>query len=211
MNIILIAPPAGGKGTQSEFICSKYNLDHISTGDLLRNEVASGNSELQEIMATGMLVSDDIIFDLIKKNITSSGNYLFDGFPRNEKQAYELDNILASLGRKVDYVFFLDVDKEISKKRISGRRSCPNCGASYNIYFDDMKPKNIELCDKCNSKLTQRQDDNADTYESRYNVFMEATKPVIDYYISKGILYNIDANKKPLEIFEQIQDIVEVI
>ena len=210
MNIILIAPPAGGKGTQSEFICSKYNMVHISTGDLLRKEVASGNTELKKIMDAGMLVDDDIILDLIKKNMTS-GNYLLDGFPRNEKQACELDNMLDSMGKKIDYVFLLDVSKEVSSKRIVGRRTCPKCNEVYNIYFEDMMPKVDGRCDKCQTELVQRCDDNYETYESRYNMYLEKTKPLIDYYEAKGVLYTVDANKKPLEIFKQIEDIVGVI
>lgn len=211
MNIILIAPPAGGKGTQSELLCSKYNIAHISTGDLLRAEVENGNTELKKIMDAGMLVSDEIIFDLIKKRISSNdtiNGYLLDGFPRNIEQAKTYDEILKDLNKDIGYVIELNIDPELAAKRISGRRSCPKCGATYNIYFDGMKPTNENICDKCGSSLTKRDDDNEETYKTRYNTYLEKTKPLIDYYKEKGVLYVVDANGTPEETFKNIEDIV---
>ncbi len=212
MNIILIAPPAGGKGTQSKMICSSYNLAHISTGDLLRMEVARGNDELANIMNSGKLVSDEIVLKLIDEYISNNvslNGFLFDGFPRNIAQAEKLNDILGKYDKKIDYVILLDIDKDLASKRISGRRSCPNCGASYNIYFDSMKPKNDGLCDKCGNKLASREDDNQETYAKRYETYLESTKPLLDFY--KDVLYTIDASKTPEETFKQIKDIVEVI
>ena len=214
MNIILIAPPAGGKGTQSNMICSDYNLAHISTGDLLRNEVARGNTELASIMNSGKLVDDKIVLKLIDEYISSnvsSKGFLFDGFPRNVLQANELDKILESHNSKIDYVILLDIDKDLASKRISGRRSCPNCGATYNIYFDDMKPNMDGLCDNCGNSLVSRADDSEETYAKRYETYLESTKPLIDFYKDKDILYTIDASGTPLETYKQIKDIVEVI
>lgn len=211
MNIILIAPPAGGKGTQSELLCSKYNIAHISTGDLLRAEVENGNTELKKIMDAGMLVSDEIIFDLIKKRISSNdtiNGYLLDGFPRNIEQAKTYDKILNELNKDIGYVIELDIDPELASKRISGRRSCPKCGATYNIYFDGMKPSVENVCDKCGSSLTKRDDDNEETYKTRYNTYLEKTKPLIDYYKKSGVLYVVDANGTPEETFKNIEDIV---
>lgn len=211
MNIILIAPPAGGKGTQSELLCSKYNIAHISTGDLLRAEVENGNTELKKIMDAGMLVSDEIIFDLIKKRISSNdtiNGYLLDGFPRNIEQAKTYDEILKDLNKDIGYVIELNIDPELAAKRISGRRSCPKCGATYNIYFDGMKPINEDICNKCGSSLTKRDDDNEDTYKTRYNTYLEKTKPLINYYKEKGVLYVVDANGTPEETFKNIEDIV---
>ncbi len=211
MNIILIAPPAGGKGTQSELLCSKYNIAHISTGDLLRAEVENGNTELKKIMDAGMLVSDEIIFDLIKKRISSNdtiNGYLLDGFPRNIEQAKTYDEILKDLNKDIGYVIELNIDPELAAKRISGRRSCPKCGATYNIYFDGMKPTNENICDKCGSSLTKRDDDNEETYKTRYNTYLEKTKPLIDYYRDLGVLYVVDANGTPEETFKNIEDIV---
>ena len=212
MNIILIAPPAGGKGTQSKMICSSYNLAHISTGDLLRMEVARGNDELANIMNSGKLVSDEIVLKLIDEYISNNvslNGFLFDGFPRNIAQAEKLNDILGKYDKKIDYVILLDIDKDLASKRISGRISCPNCGASYNIYFDSMKPKNDGLCDKCGNKLASREDDNQETYAKRYETYLESTKPLLDFY--KDVLYTIDASKTPEETFKQIKDIVEVI
>nr|MBP3258434.1 adenylate kinase [Bacilli bacterium] len=211
MNIILIAPPAGGKGTQSELLCSKYNIAHISTGDLLRAEVENGNTELKKIMDAGMLVSDEIIFDLIKKRISSNdtiNGYLLDGFPRNIEQAKTYDEILKDLNKDIGYVIELNIDPELAAKRISGRRSCPKCGATYNIYFDGMKPTNENICNKCGSSLTKRDDDNEETYKTRYNTYLEKTKPLIDYYKKSGVLYVVDANGTPEETFKNIEDIV---
>ncbi len=212
MNIILIAPPAGGKGTQSELICSKYNIAHISTGDLLRKEVANGNTELKSIMDAGMLVKDEIIFDLIRKYISSpecANGYLLDGFPRNVSQAIEYDKILEELGKDIGYVIELDIDKDLAAKRISGRRSCPKCGATYNIYFDGMKPNKEGICNNCGESLTQRDDDNEQTYITRYNTYLEKTSPLIDYYKNKGVLYTVDANGTVEETFENIEKILK--
>ncbi len=212
MNRILIAPPAGGKGTQSELICSKYNIAHISTGDLLRKEVANGNTELKSIMDAGMLVKDEIIFDLIRKYISSpecANGYLLDGFPRNVSQAIEYDKILEELGKDIGYVIELDIDKDLAAKRISGRRSCPKCGATYNIYFDGMKPNKEGICNNCGESLTQRDDDNEQTYITRYNTYLEKTSPLIDYYKNKGVLYTVDANGTVEETFENIEKILK--
>ena len=211
MNIILIAPPAGGKGTQSELLCSKYNIAHISTGDLLRTEVENGNTELKKIMDTGMLVSDEIIFDLIKKRISSDdtiNGYLLDGFPRNIEQAKVYNEILKELNKDIGHVILLDIDPNLAAKRIAGRRSCPKCGATYNIYFDGMKPTTENVCNSCGSTLIKRDDDNEETYKTRYNTYLEKTKPLIDFYKDMKVLYTVDANGTPEETFKNIEDIV---
>ena len=211
MNIILIAPPAGGKGTQANLICNEFGLAHISTGDLLRKEVENGNAMLSDIMKKGELVSDDIILNLIKNYISSDAckkGYLLDGFPRNIEQAKSYDKILNELSYDIGYVIVLDVDKEISQKRISGRRCCLNCGATYNIYFENMKPSSEGICDKCGSSLIQREDDNESTYNKRYETYLNQTKPLIDYYREKGVLYIVDASGDAINTFEQIKDIV---
>ena len=211
MNIILIAPPAGGKGTQSELLCSNYNIAQFSTGDLLRREVENGNTELKKIMDAGMLVSDEIIFDLIRKRISSDdaiNGYLLDGFPRNIEQAKKYDEILSELNKDIGYVILLDIDPELASKRISGRRSCPSCGATYNIYFDGMKPIKEGVCNNCETALVARDDDNEETYKTRYNTYLEKTAPLIDYYKEKGVLFKVNANGPPEETFKNIQDIV---
>lgn len=209
-SIILIAPPAGGKGTQSELICSKYNIPHISTGDLLR-EASKEDEKLKEQMKSGLLISDDIIIALIKDRISKSDcvtGYVLDGFPRNIDQAKEYDKMLESVGSKIGFVFLLDLPKEIASKRIAGRLSCSRCGRVYNSYFDEMKPKEDNMCDDCHIPLIKREDDNEETYEVRYNTYLTSTQPLINYYQDKGILHTIDSTVGVEEAFDQIDKIV---
>ena len=213
-NIIFIAPPAAGKGTLSKMITDEYSIAHISTGDLLR-EASSGNDEtakyIQEQMQSGGLVSDEIILDLLKKKISSeecNGGYILDGFPRNVEQAKAYDNILEELNKELGYVFLLDIDKEIAKARIVGRVSCPECGAVYNELSDEMKPQNDGICDKCGKELVRRSDDNAETFEKRFNTYYEKTQPLINYYQEKGALYTVSANDGTEKAYEQIKKIM---
>ena len=156
-NIIFVAAPAAGKGTQSDLLVKKYGYAHISTGDLLRNEVASGSefgAELKKIMESGSLVSDEIVTELLKKRLECddvNNGFILDGYPRNVSQAEALDNLLESLGKKIDVCISLDMDMETALKRALGRMSCPQCGTGYNKYFDAMKPKEEGICDNCGS------------------------------------------------------------
>lgn len=207
MNIILLAPPAAGKGTQAELLKDKYNLNHISTGELFRNIVNSDSDlgkQIKDIMESGYLVSDDIVIEVVKNYLDTSDNknYLLDGFPRNTYQAEKLDEIL-----NIDYVILFNIDKSILADRISGRRLCKSCGAIYNVNIDPLKPKNDSICDKCGSELYQRKDD-IDSFENRYNVYLEETKPIIEYYKNKNILYEINADRSVEEIFTSIEDIL---
>ena len=207
MNIILIAPPAAGKGTQSELISKKYNLNHISTGDLLR-EVTSTSSdmsrEIKELMDQGKLISDDIILKLIEEKIKDSDNFIFDGFPRNISQAECFSELLDKLGKKIDYVIYLTVDKDIALSRITSRYVCPNCNSVYSI-----KSNNDELiCKNCGQELVKRKDDNAETFLARYDVYMNETYPIIDYYKNLGNLVEIDSSKTPEEVFESIERVI---
>ena len=215
MNIILLAPPAAGKGTQSEMLIEKYNLNQISTGDLLR-KIASSNTDLgnkiKETLAGGNLVSDELVFQVLEDyldNNESLNGYIFDGFPRNIVQAKELDKILENRNQKIDYVFYLDVAKETLLERITGRRLCKCCGKVYNINIDSLKPKQDSICDKCSGELYRRDDDNEESFEVRYQTFIEKTKPLIDYYQTKGILYNIDSSVDKEHTLKQIESIVE--
>jgi len=215
MNIILLAPPAAGKGTQSELLIEKYNLNQISTGNLLR-EIASSDTELgnkiKEVLASGNLVSDNLVLKVLENYLdkdNSTSGYIFDGFPRNENQAKELDLILSSRNQKVDYVFYLDVDKKILLDRITGRRLCKSCGKVYNINIDPLKPKIDSICDECEGELYRRDDDNEESFEVRYQTYIEQTKPLIDYYKKQNILYNIDGNIDKEMTFNQIESIIE--
>lgn len=213
MNIILVAPPAAGKGTQAELLKQKYNLNHISTGDLLR-KAASCNDDfgnnLKSVMESGNLVSDDIVLEVVNRYLdnTSSNNLLLDGFPRNLYQAQKLDELLNNKNSKVDYVFLLDLEKDILLNRITGRRLCKSCGAIYNVNIDPLKPKVDSICDNCGSELTTRKDDNFKTYSIRYNEYEKETKPLIKYYKDHNVLYEIDGRKSIEEIFKQIEQII---
>ncbi len=214
MNIILLAPPAAGKGTQSEKLEKEYSLNHISTGDLLRNASREENDfgkNLKSIMESGKLVTDDIVLEVLNRYLdtTDNMNLLLDGFPRNIYQANKLDEILASKDNKVDYVFLLDVPKETLADRITGRRLCKSCGRVYNVNIDSLKPKNENVCDNCGNELFQRSDDNRETFETRYNEYLEQTSPLIDYYKNKNVLYEIDSTRTVEEIFNQIKEIIE--
>ena len=213
MNIILLAPPAAGKGTQSELLEKEYNLNHISTGDLLRDasrEDSDFGRNIKNIMESGKLVTDDIVLEVLKNYLdkTNNMNLLLDGFPRNVYQAEKLDEILASKNSKVDYVFLLNVPKEVLVDRITGRRLCKSCGNIYNVNIEALKPKNGLICDNCGNELTQRADDNAETFEVRYMEYKAQTEPLIEFYKNKNVLYEIDSLGTVLETFTNIKEII---
>ena len=206
-NIIFIAPPAAGKGTQSTRLCNEFGFEHISTGDLLREEVKNGNSELQKIMESGSLVSDEIILSILNNKLQKSG-YISDGFPRNLNQVIALDKMLENINSKIDYVIYLSLDKETAKKRIVGRISCPNCGSVYNTMIDGMNSKNENVCDMCSSILIKRKDDNEETFNKRFETYIEETEPIVSYYEKKGILYQVDSSKPTEQVYKDIKSII---
>ena len=212
-NLILLAAPVAGKGTEAAKLKKDFNMVHISTGDLLREAVAKGDEKgkmINELITSGKFVSDEIVLDLLKSRITESdceNGYILDGFPRNVSQAEAYDKILNELGRDVGIIIVLDIDKEIAKSRVVGRYTCPSCGRIYNIY-NDLKPKKEGLCDDCNVELTHRSDDSAETYEERYKAYLEKTEPLISYYDKKGIVYHVDAGITPEMTHEQVMKIL---
>ncbi len=212
-SIIFIAPPAAGKGTQAVMLSSKYNMPHISTGDILRS--AQDDTErgkyIAEEMAKGHFVSDEIILELLKERLLQSdcnNGYILDGFPRNIEQAKHYEEILANLNKDLGYVIVLDIDKEVAKNRIVGRVTCPNCGSVFNEISEEAKPHISGICDKCGTKLVKRADDNAETFENRFDTYLEKTKPLIDYYKEKNILYHVDTSFGKDNTFKQIEDIM---
>ena len=215
MNIILLAPPAAGKGTEAQILTKEYSIPQISTGDLLRSATKKEDAlskEIKLIMEQGKLVSDEIIIELIKNRINvddCKNGYILDGFPRTIKQAEKYDEMLAEIGNKIDYVFAIDIDKSIASSRITGRRTCPICNSIYNVNSDNLKPKKENLCDDCNIELTHRKDDNAETYEKRYNAYLDETAPLIDYYEGKNILYHVDGNVDKDNTHRQIKEIID--
>lgn len=208
MKIIFIAPPAAGKGTQSNLLSNEFNIEHISTGDLLREEIKSGNKELQSIIESGKLVNDELILSILAKKIDSLDSYILDGFPRTINQAISLDGLLKSKNEKIDYVIYLSVDKEIAKKRILGRISCPKCGSVYNTMIEGMNSKIDMICDNCNSELTKRIDDTEETLSTRYDTYIRKTEPLIEYYKNKGVLYQIDSSKDTMTVYNDIKNIL---
>lgn len=207
MNIILLAPPAAGKGTQASLLISEYDLKHISTGELLRKSIASNNEiarEIKEMMNSGKLVSDEVILKLIKQELLNTKQgIILDGFPRNKTQALEYEELLISLNQKIDYVFYLEIAKEEAKARILGRKTCPKCGKIYNSSLEDLKE-----CNVCNTLLTQREDDTEETFDLRYETYKKETSPLISFYKEKGLLHEIDASLSTEEVFNQIKQVL---
>lgn len=214
MNIIFIAPPAAGKGTQSSLLKDKIGYLHLSTGDLLRAEIKKQTdlgTRIENIISKGELVSDEIITELLKNELKKISNkkFILDGYPRNINQA----EILTKLFRETnisDYIaVYLDLDEELALKRALGRVVCSNCGESYNIYFQNLQPTENGICDKCHSKLIKRSDDDEETFRKRFETYLEVTNPLLDYYKKQNRLYIIDASQDSNQIFADIESILE--
>lgn len=212
-NIIFIAPPAAGKGTQSEMLVKKYGYKHISTGDLLREEVKKESllgKDIKKLMEAGKLISDEIVLKLLKSKIESSGvssKFIFDGYPRTINQAESLSKLANELNFKLDCVIYLDIDELTAMKRAVGRVSCPSCGRGYNNYEEGLMPKEKDLCDDCKVPLTSRSDDNEETFKERFQTYLSNTKPLLDYYEKLGII-NVVASLSPEETFKEIEGVV---
>lgn len=210
-DIILIAPPAAGKGTQAKLLSSKYQIPHISTGDLLRAATGELGDIVKKTMESGALVSDDLVLKLLEERITKEdcqNGYILDGFPRNISQAESYMKLLEKLNRPLGYVIYLDASKEVTQKRIVGRLSCPTCGAVYNDQIDDNKPKKFGTCDICNGPLTKRSDDNLETFEKRYQTYMNETYPLLDYFRSKGKLFTVGSGISKERTLSEIEKII---
>lgn len=191
-NIILVAPPAAGKGTLAKKL-EELGYISLSTGDMLR-EKSITDEVLSDMMKKGTLISDDIVFKILEENLISLGdkNYILDGFPRTVNQAIMYDNLLEKLNKDIGVVIYLDVDKDILLKRTITRRICPNCKRSYSTITENLKPKKENICDVCKSPLIQRADDTEDIFEVRYDEYMNKTYPLINYYEEKNILHHIN-------------------
>ena len=213
MNLLIIGAPGAGKGTMSDLILDNYKLVHVSTGDMLREAVKNKTEvglKAQEYMNKGELVPDEVIHDIIVERLSRDdidAGFLFDGYPRTENQAIDLDDILKELDKKIDCVINLNIPDSELIKRITGRRLCPACGEIYNIYFN---PSNVEgKCDKCGADLIQRKDDNLESLEVRLSEYHKNTQPVIEYYDKFGIVKNVDASKAIAEVFDDVKTILE--
>ena len=213
-NLILIAAPGAGKGTLSKDLLSKYDYVHISTGDLLREQVAKGDElgrEIEKVQQAGGLVSNDIVYKALENKLNDpkcDNGYILDGFPRNLEQAREYDNILERSKRDLGIVLLLDIPKEELIERITGRFTCKDCGEIHNIYNEELKPKKEGICNKCGGELTQRKDDNLESFEKRYQTYLESTAPLIDFYKEKGVLHTIDSSKGHLNTLMQAEELL---
>ena len=213
-NIIFIAPPAAGKGTISDYLVKKYHYLHISTGDLLREEVKSGSEfgqELDQILKSGALVSDDVVIKLVYQKLSAVHQaFILDGFPRTLAQAEKLDQMFQELNIYGNIAVYLKADLDLVLRRVLGRVVCPNCKRSYNIYNEKLKPIVDHLCDDCGSTLIHRSDDNEETFKVRYQTFMENTKPILDFYKDKGVLKEIDASTDLEKTYQILEALAQV-
>jgi len=198
-------------------ICSKYNIPHISTGDLLRNEIAHSTKigqEIKESMALGKFVSDELITKLLKKRLSNKDchkGFILDGYPRNLNQASTFDKLLEELGYDEGIVIFLDVDREVALSRMKSRMVCPKCGMSYNTSTRDLSPVREGLCDNCGGTLKVRNDDTEETFIGRFDTYMKETYPLIEYYQNKNNLVKIDVNNKSADtVFEEVTKVIKL-
>lgn len=205
MKLILLGAPGSGKGTQATYISDKYDLPHISTGDIFRENIKNKTSiglKIIAVMDTGNLCPDDLTVELVKDRLNNSDcekGFILDGFPRNLFQAKALEEFCSP-----DVVLNIDVDLHAIEHRITGRRTCSECGDSYHV--DNIG--HIEICPHCGGKLITRKDDNADTVKSRLNVYQTQTMPLIEFYKAQGKLVNIDGNKSVEQVFADIQKVL---
>lgn len=212
MKIIMLGAPGAGKGTQAKQIADKYKIPHISTGDIFRANIKN-NTELgqkaKQYMDQGLLVPDeltcDLVMDRIKQDDCKNG-FILDGFPRTIPQAEALDAALAKLGEKMDYAIDVDVPDENIVSRMSGRRACTGCGATYHIVYNPSKKG--DCCEVCGEKLILRDDDKPETVQKRLNVYHEQTQPLIDYYTKQGILKAVDGTQDMNDVFTAITNIL---
>ena len=208
MRIILLGPPGAGKGTQAAGIVEKYNIPHISTGDIFRKNIKEGTDlgkKAKEYMDQGLLVPDELTVGLVTDRITQKDcekGFMLDGFPRNVSQAEQLDAFLKEANIELTDVVNIEVDKGILVSRAVGRRICKSCGATYHIEFN--APKTEGVCNVCQGELYQRADDNEETVSKRIQVYLDETKPLADYYTKKGIICNINGEQSIDKVFEDI-------
>lgn len=213
MKIILMGPPGAGKGTQAEKLVDLYQIPHISTGDMFRKAQKDGTElglKAKSYMDQGQLVPDEVTVGIVKERLAEADckdGFLLDGFPRTVKQADALDHILVDLDMKLDCVLNIEVDKTFLVDRLTGRRVCRLCGATYHI--KNKAPRVEGVCDKCGGELYQRGDDTVETVSNRLDVYAEQTAPLIDYYKSKGIMSSIDGSKSMEEVLADIRTALE--
>lgn len=212
LRTVLLGPPGAGKGTQAVRIVEKYNVPHISTGDIFRENIKNGTElgkRAQEYMNKGELVPDDLVIEIATDRLLKDdckNGFLLDGFPRTVYQAEKLDEFLAANEMKLDVVLDIEVEKEELITRLTGRRVCKSCGASYHIV--NIPPKQEGICDTCGGELFQRADDTIETVENRINVYNQQTMPLVDYYKEAGIIATVDGALGLDEVFAKIVEAI---
>ncbi|WP_277236912.1 adenylate kinase [Merdimonas faecis] len=212
MKVVMLGAPGAGKGTQAKKIAAKYNIPHISTGDIFRANIKNGTElgkKAKTYMDQGLLVPDELVVDLVVDRVNQedcADGYVLDGFPRTIPQAEALTKALASQGQKLDYAIDVDVPDENIVRRMSGRRACVGCGATYHLEYAPTKKEGI--CDVCGGELILRYDDKPETVEKRLGVYHEQTQPLIDYYTNAGILKRVDGTVDIEEVFQAVVQIL---
>ena len=204
MKLVLIGAPAAGKGTQARKLIAYYQLAYIATGDMLRAEIDKGSKlglEVKHVMASGGLVSDELIIEIVKDRIHEDdckNGFILDGFPRTQIQAEKLDELIGN----VDRAIYINVPDDVMLERITARETCPKCGASYNKIANP--PKVMDICDVCGTKLVQRKDDTYEAGKARLKTFHELSEPLVDYYKEKGLLFEVNGLLSIDEVFQAI-------
>ncbi len=212
MKIVMLGAPGAGKGTQAKMIAERYQIPHISTGDIFRMNIKNGTElgkEAKTYMDAGKLVPDELTVKILLDRVSNEdckNGYVLDGFPRTIPQAEVLTDALNKLNDKIDYAINVDVPDENIVNRMGGRRSCPSCGQVYHVVH--MPPKQEGICDKCGAGLVQRDDDKPETVSQRLTVYHDQTQPLIEYYEKAGVLKNVDGTKDQKEVFEAITEIL---
>lgn len=213
MLIILLGPPGAGKGTQAKRLVKQFNLAHIATGEILRAAVKSGTplgQQARNFMEQGQLVPDEVVLGIVQErlmNLDCAGGALLDGFPRTVAQARSLDRVLEKNGIKLDRVIQIEVDEEELITRLTGRRVCRECAATYHLKFNPPRVRNV--CDQCGGELYQREDDSLSTVQERLLVYKEQTAPLIDYYSEAGLITVINGNREIEQVFADISAAIE--
>ncbi|MCQ6276427.1 adenylate kinase [Bacillus sp. V3B] len=212
MNLVLMGLPGAGKGTQAERIVEKYGIPHISTGDMFRAAIKEGTDlglQAKSFMDEGNLVPDEVTIGIVRERLSKEDcnqGFLLDGFPRTVAQADALESILSDLNKQINFVINIDVNQDILMERLTGRRICKSCGATYHLVFNP--PAQEGVCDRCGGELYQRADDNEETVQNRLEVNLKQTKPLLDFYETKGYLRNINGQQDIRNVFADLDKLL---
>jgi adenylate kinase len=200
-HVLLLGPPGAGKGTQSKRLAAEFDLEHVTTGDALRanKHMETEHGTPASFMDAGELVPDPVVNEIVKTALEDADGYVLDGYPRNLSQVEYLDSVT-----DLDYVFYLAVDEDELVRRLTGRRVCPDCGATYHVEFD--QPEEEGVCDECGADLTQRDDDTEETVRERLRVYHENTEPVVEHYREQGTLVEVEGEGTPDDVFDRLAD-----